>query len=168
MDRDYLAERIQISPFDLNPSAPATPASVTFSKPPSPSVAFFGETRSHQKKQALQPSNNGHDILFRGPAFKRDVQDFFGITGHGQSAENIGGQSTKHYSMADVAPVYRAEDDDLAVWKKHIEAGTEVKEDEAQRNAERGKSAEQVMRDNIHQEILHHGVFDDSSEDERD
>jgi hypothetical protein len=164
MERDCVAERMPMLPFDFNPPAPATPASATFSKPPTPNVAFFGEKRSTHKKQPLQPGNGGYDILFRDPAFKRDVQDFFGINSHSNGTQNIGGQSTNYYGLADVAPVYKAKDDDLAVWKKRIEAGVEVKDEEAQCNPEKGKSAEQFLRDTIHQEILEYGLFEDESE----
>ena len=166
MDCDYVAERMQMVPFDFNSPAPSTPTSATFSKPPTPNVAFYGEKRSHHKKQSFHPSNGADQVFFRDPAFKRDVQDFFGITSHGKGTQNIGGNIMKYYGIADIAPVYKAKDDDLAVWKKRIEAGAEVKDNKAQCNTEKDKSAEHVLRDNIHQEILQYGLFEDESEDE--
>jgi hypothetical protein len=162
MERDYIAERMPMFPLDFAPSRPHTPAFATFPKPPTPNVAFYGEKRSHYKKQVPQPTAGGHHILFRNPAFKRDVQDFFGNTSHGKGTQNTDKHITGYFDDADVAPVYKAEDDDLAVWKERIEAGTEVKD-----NGEAGKEkcAEHVLTDNFHQEVPQYGRFENEIED---
>jgi hypothetical protein len=165
MECDYVAERMSMLPFDFNSPAPPTPAPATPSKPPTPNVAFFGEKRSNHKKQPFQPTKNGYDTVFRDPAFQRDVQDFFDTTSHSKGTQVPGEQATEYYDIADVAPVYKAKDDDLAVWKKRLETGAEVKDSDAQGEAEKEKSAEHVLRDKQYQECLEYGLFDGLSED---
>jgi hypothetical protein len=165
MEQDDVAERVKMLPFDFNASAPSTPASATFSQSPVPNVALFGEKRSHHKKQPPRPADDGYGVFFRDPAFQRDVQEFFGVTSHGEDTRNTDRRITGYFDNTDVAPVYKAKDDDLAIWKKRIEAGNGMKGDDAQSNAEKDKSAEHVLRENIHQDVLQYGLFEDLSED---
>ncbi|KAF1849703.1 uncharacterized protein K460DRAFT_349865 [Cucurbitaria berberidis CBS 394.84] len=124
-------------PLDFNRSTrPPMPSSATSSSQPRMSnIAFMGSRQAvNAKPSAL---NNGVDpIFFTDPAFKRDVQDFFGISTQRSGTRD---HTTRHYNQNELVLPYNAKEDDLNVWKKRVEAGYEVKDKDAEGASKRGE-----------------------------
>jgi hypothetical protein len=103
--------------FSFDPSKPLRqlPVSANFSLPPADSVAFSGEKR-RITVEPLKSAYSGGFVLHQDPAFRQDVQEFFG------HKYPVGKSETKYYSQKDVPPVYKAANDDLGVWRADGEA----------------------------------------------
>lgn len=96
--------------FDYSKPLKQQPVSANFSLPSAASVAFSGET-CRITVEPLKSAYSGGFVLHQDPAFRQDIQELFG---HKYPA---GKSETKYYSQKDVPPVYKAADDDLAVWR---------------------------------------------------
>lgn len=112
------------------------------------------EKRSTEN-QPFKNARSGGYVLHQDPAFRRDVQDFFG---HTWSAVE---PTTKYYNQADVPPVYKAADDDLAVWRAGFKVEGGVKDGGKDDKSDRVKSAEDKSREYV-LEGLRYKLFNES------
>ncbi|EUC41762.1 hypothetical protein COCMIDRAFT_8560 [Bipolaris oryzae ATCC 44560] len=101
-----------------NASAPrARPAPAPVPNRPRSNVATA--TRHHPHSQQAPQSTPSHGIvMFIDPNFKRDVQDFFGLPGRPRL-------TAISYHEFDSVPHYEPGIDDLALWRKKVEAEIE-------------------------------------------
>jgi hypothetical protein len=102
--------------FDYFKPLKQQPVSANFSLPSAASVAFSGEKR-RITVEPLKSAYSGGFVLHQDPAFRQDIQEFFG---HKYPA---GKSETKYHSQKDAPPVYKAADHDLAVWRADGGAG---------------------------------------------
>lgn len=129
--------------FDYSKPLKQQPVSANFSLPSADSVAFSGEERCITV-EPLKSAYSGGFVLHQDPAFRQDIQEFFG------HKYPTGKSETKYYSQKDVPPVYKAADDDLAVWR--ADGGTEnVGNDSGGEGCleDRMKSLEDRSRENL-------------------
>lgn len=105
---------------------------------------------------------NADAVFFTDTTFKRDVRDFFGFTVYDHNDHNNHNNSSynnpkrikrvptlKSIPDYSAAPVYKAADDDLAVWKKRIEAEDRMKSNNIQSNTDRFKSQADEYREKL-------------------
>ncbi|CAG5137984.1 uncharacterized protein ALTATR162_LOCUS264 [Alternaria atra] len=157
MQRDFTPIHKPMVSFGFDPSVPLTqkPVSANFSLPSPASVAFSGKKRSTTVQPLKSAYSSGY-VLHQDPAFRRDVQEFFGR--EWPTSESI----TKHYSQTDVPPVYKAAEDDLAVWRAGSKAGGGMKDGGKEGNMEdRVKSVESASRESL-LERLRYKLFNGS------
>ncbi|KAI4913402.1 uncharacterized protein J4E92_009751 [Alternaria infectoria] len=130
---------------------PPTPTSAASRKGSTANVAFQGQ----KKATATQPLKSdwfGGYVLHQDPAFRRDVFEFFGHTVPDKP-------DPKHHDQSDVSSVYKAADDDLAVWRAGSGAEGEVKDDGAENVKDRIKIVEDAKRERV-REGLRYKLFD--------
>ncbi|EUC29176.1 hypothetical protein COCCADRAFT_8582 [Bipolaris zeicola 26-R-13] len=70
------------------------------------------QPRSHQASQSTPRYDT---VMFIDPNFKCDVQEFFGFAGHPRITDTS-------YHEFDSVPIYKPDVDDLAFWRKKVEA----------------------------------------------
>ncbi|CAN9191217.1 unnamed protein product [Alternaria alternata] len=129
--------------FDYSKPLKQLPVSANFSLPSADSVAFSGEKR-RITVEPLKSAYSGGFVLHQDPAFRQDVQEFFG------HKYPVGKSETKYYSQKDVPPVYKAADDDLAVWRADGAAGNVGNDSGGEGCVEDGmKSLEDRSRENL-------------------
>jgi hypothetical protein len=140
--------------FDHSKPLKQQPISANFSLPSAASVAFSGETR-RITVEPLKSAYSGGFVLHQDPAFRQDVQEFFG------HKHTVGKSETNYYSQKDVPPVYKAADDDLAVWRADGGAGNVGNESGGEGCVEdRMKSLEDRSRENL-LERLNYKLFNE-------
>ncbi|KAI4941221.1 hypothetical protein J4E91_010911 [Alternaria rosae] len=123
----------------LSSYIPPTPTSVASRKRSAANVAFHGEKQA-PATQPLKSGWFGGYVLHQDPAFRRDVFEFFG---HAVPDK----PDPKHHYQSDVSSVYKAADDDLAVWNAGSGAEGEVKDGGAEGSNDRIKSVEDSNRE---------------------
>jgi hypothetical protein len=129
--------------FDYSKPLKQQPVSANFSLPFADSVAFSGEER-RITVEPLKSAYSGGFVLHQDPAFRQDVQEFFG------HKYPVGKSETKYYSQKDVSPIYKAADDDLAVWRADRAAGNVGNDSGGEGCVEDGmKSLEDRSRENL-------------------
>ncbi|KAI4611644.1 uncharacterized protein J4E87_010494 [Alternaria ethzedia] len=136
-----------------SPSAyiPPTPTSVASKKRSAANVAFQGQKQA-TATQPLKSDWFGGYVLHQDPAFRRDVFEFFGHTVPDKP-------DPKYHDQSDVSSVYKAADDDLAVWRAGSGAEGEVKDGGQESQKDRVKSAEDAKRERV-REGLRYKLFD--------
>ncbi|KAL1797112.1 hypothetical protein ACET3X_003718 [Alternaria dauci] len=186
MQRSYARSQAPMAPFGFDPPKPPAFASTNIYKPPAPRMASF--SYDYSKKFTEQPasanfslpsaasvafSSEKHHItvepfrtayssgfaLHQDPAFKQDIREFFG------HAYPVGQLERNCFSQYDVPPVYKAADDDLAVWR--TDGGAE---DAAKKSGGKGfvknklKSLEDKGREDL-LESMRHKLFKEDAQD---
>ena len=136
-----------------SPSAyiPPTPTSVASKKRSAANVAFHGQ-KQIIATQPLKSDWFGGYVLHQDPAFRRDVFEFFG---HAVPDK----PDPKHHDQSDVSSVYKAADDDLAVWRAGAGAEGEVKDGGQEGQKDRIKTVEDAKRERV-REGLRFKLFD--------
>ncbi|KAI4675974.1 uncharacterized protein J4E84_009773 [Alternaria hordeiaustralica] len=136
-----------------SPSAyiPPTPTPVASKKRSAANVAFQGQKQA-TATQPLKSDWVGGYVLHQDPAFRRDVFEFFGHTVPDKP-------DPKHHDQSDVSSVYKAADDDLAVWRAGAGAEGEVKDGGQESQKDRIKAVEDAKRERV-REGLRYQLFD--------
>ncbi|KAI4906689.1 hypothetical protein J4E90_010377 [Alternaria incomplexa] len=136
-----------------SPSAyiPPTPTSVASRKRSAANVAFQGQ-KQVTATQPLKSDWFGGYVLHQDPAFRRDVFEFFG---HAVPDK----PDPKHHDQSDVSSVYKAADDDLAVWRAGSGAEGEAKDSGQEGQKDRIKTVEDAKRERV-REGLRFKLFD--------
>jgi len=130
---------------------PPTPTPVASRKRSAANVASHGQ----KKATATQPLKSdwfGGCVLHQDPAFRRDVFEFFGHA----VPDNA---DSKNHDQSDVSSVYKAADDDLAVWRAGAGAEGEVKDGAQEGQKDRIKTVEDAKRERV-REGLRYQLFD--------
>ncbi|KAI4605603.1 hypothetical protein J4E83_010495 [Alternaria metachromatica] len=130
---------------------PPTPTSVASKKRSAANVAFQGQKQA-TATQPLKSDWFGGYVLHQDPAFRRDVFEFFGH-------EVPDKPDPKHHDQSDVSSVYKAADDDLAVWRAGAGAEGEVKDGAQEGQKDMIKSVEDAKRERV-REGLRFKLFD--------
>jgi hypothetical protein len=151
MQRDFTPDWTPMTPSSFNGYIPPTPTSVASPKYPAPNIAFYGE-KQPTIDQPLKSAYSGGYVLHQDPAFRRDVYEFFGHAWPDRP-------NPEHHDQGDVPTVYKAADDDLAVWRAGAGVEGEVKDSGKMDNIDRIKNAEDVRREHV-LEGLRHKLFD--------
>ncbi|KAI4911159.1 hypothetical protein J4E85_011297 [Alternaria conjuncta] len=130
---------------------PPTPTPVASKKRSAANVAFQGQTQA-TATQPLKSDWFGGYVLHQDPAFRRDVFEFFG---HAVPDK----PDPKHHDQSDVSSVYKAADDDLAVWRAGSGAEGGVKDSGEKGSTDRVKTVEDEKRERV-REGLRYKLFD--------
>jgi len=135
----------------LSSNIPPTPTSVASRKRSTANVAFQGQKQA-TATQPLKSDWFGGYVLHQDPAFRRDVFEFFG---HAVPDK----PDPKHHDQSDVSSVYKAADDDLAVWRAGSGAESEAKDGGQEVQKDRIKTVEDAKRERV-REGLRFKLFD--------
>ena len=130
---------------------PPTPTSVASKKGSAANVAFHGQKQA-TATQPLKSDWFGGYVLHQDPAFRRDVFEFFE---HAVPDK----PDSKNHDQSDVSSVYKAADDDLAVWRAGSGAEREVKDGSEENIKDRTKIVEDAKRERV-REGLRYKLFD--------
>ncbi|KAI4641292.1 hypothetical protein J4E93_008171 [Alternaria ventricosa] len=130
---------------------PPTPTSVASRKRSAANVAFQGQKQA-TATPPLKSDWFGGYVLHQDPAFRRDVFELFG---HAVPDK----PDPKHHDQSDVSSVYKAADDDLAVWRAGSGGEGEVKDSGEKGSTDRVKTVEDEKRERV-REGLRYKLFD--------
>ncbi|KAH7357629.1 hypothetical protein BKA66DRAFT_574267 [Pyrenochaeta sp. MPI-SDFR-AT-0127] len=127
---------------DFNPYLPLTPASTTLQPQPiSPHIALFAPPRIN-KKAPSPLQNRENPVFFTDPTFKQDVQNFFGNTYYSNDTyhdNDTSQQTTSYHDYNALILPYKANQDDLKVWKEGVGNDKGVENDYAKGEPEYGQ-----------------------------
>jgi hypothetical protein len=128
--------------FKSNIAIPLAPTSANTSQPNAQNIAIPGKKQLTTDQLLRNPRSAGF-VLHQDPAFRRDVHEFFGHTWP------AGKPNTDYYDQTDIPSVYKAADDDLAVWKAGVECVGGVKDGGGEDQNDSVRSVEDAQRERV-------------------
>jgi hypothetical protein len=134
--------RTPTASLQSSPAIPLAPTSANNSQPNARNIAFPGKKKLTMEQLLRNPRSAGF-VLHQDPAFRRDVHEFFGHTWP------AGKPNTDYYDQTDVPSVYKAADDDLAVWKASVECVGGMKDSDEEDKHDNTKSADDAQRERL-------------------
>ncbi|RMZ66102.1 hypothetical protein GMOD_00005171 [Pyrenophora seminiperda CCB06] len=152
---------------NFKPQVDPTLTGSPYNRGPTPNVTFNGLKPSYQQKsQQYQylssPFKTGASdaVMFTDPILKHDVESYFSYPS--QESYNTNSTARAQYppkqrsNMSDYsgAPLYKAADDDLTVFKRRVEGpdgvnGVKQRQRQAQSGTEKVKTAEDAQREKM-------------------